>query len=157
MAYRGRYILTNPKKYVGDPDKITYRSSWERLFMIWADHNDSVVRFNSEGVVIGYVSEYDHKPHRYYVDFWVQVLLHNGQYKEFLVEVKPENQTKPPKKNPKNPNQYANAMKTWMTNCSKWKAAKAFCEAHNMEFLLVTEKTLKIGRYKPKRVKTQHV
>ena len=30
MAYSGRYQVKNPKKYLGDPTQVVYRSLWER-------------------------------------------------------------------------------------------------------------------------------
>jgi hypothetical protein len=42
MAYQGMYQPRNPKKYKGDPSKIVFRSSWERLFMEWLDLNPDV-------------------------------------------------------------------------------------------------------------------
>ena len=30
MAYRGKYKLTKPEKYAGNPNNIVYRSMWER-------------------------------------------------------------------------------------------------------------------------------
>ena len=44
MAYRGRYIPSNPKKYKGDPSNIIYRSLWERKFMVYCDANDKNTR-----------------------------------------------------------------------------------------------------------------
>ena len=34
MAYSGKYIPVNPKKYRGNPSKVTYRSLWERKLMV---------------------------------------------------------------------------------------------------------------------------
>ena len=48
------YHPKNVSKYVGDPEKIIYRSSWERKFMIWLDLNDSVLEWSSEPIAIKY-------------------------------------------------------------------------------------------------------
>ena len=38
---------------------------------------------------------------------------------------------------------FNNAAKTFLKNDAKWKAAKQWCELHNMEFYIWTEKELK--------------
>ena len=43
MAYKGIYKPTHPKKYAGDPNKIVYRSNWERRFMVYCDKNDDII------------------------------------------------------------------------------------------------------------------
>ena len=73
MSYKGRYKLKNPKKYAGDPDKITYRSLWERNTFRWCENNPKVKLWNSEGVVVPYKSSVDGKVHRYFVDLLVQM------------------------------------------------------------------------------------
>ena len=47
MSYSGRYIAKKPKKYRGDPQRIIYRSLWERKFMVYCDTNDSVIEWGS--------------------------------------------------------------------------------------------------------------
>mgnify|MGYP001425258219 FL=1 len=31
-SYKGRYLPINKDKYIGNPDRIVYRSNWERRF-----------------------------------------------------------------------------------------------------------------------------
>jgi hypothetical protein len=93
MAYSGRYKVKNVKKYAGNPSNIKYRSLWERQVMRWLDDNPSVLKWNSEEVVIGYRCQTDNKLHRYFVDMYIQ--MKDG--KEYLIEIKPKNQTIPPK------------------------------------------------------------
>ena len=64
MAHSGRYQVRNPKKYLGDPTKVVYRSSWELRAFQWCDSNPSVKGWSSEEVVIPYYYEVDKRYHR---------------------------------------------------------------------------------------------
>ena len=68
----------------------------------------------------------------------------NGNIKEYIIEVKPKRQTKPPKRG-KNRRRYLYEQFTWTKNQAKWAAAKRYCEKRNWEFKIVTEKELGIG------------
>ena len=63
MAYKGKYIPTNPKKYRGDPSQVIYRSLWERKLMVYCDRNSKVVEWGSEEVIIPYMSPKDGRLH----------------------------------------------------------------------------------------------
>lgn len=158
---KGKFTPTNPDKYVGKVNNIIFRSSWERILLSWLDTNPAILKYNSEGVVIPYIDANDGRPHRYYVDFWCKIGLANGQTKEILIEVKPEAQTLPPKNTPgKKRSRYEMECHTYIKNSCKWAAAREFCAKNGLEFFIVTEKTLKLGKYarypkvrgKPKRV-----
>ena len=64
MAYKGRYIPQNPKKYKGDPQRVVYRSLWERKFMVYCDTNPKILEWGSEVVIIPYLSPWDGKIQR---------------------------------------------------------------------------------------------
>ena len=66
MAYSGKYIPKNLKKYRGDPDKVTYRSHWEKLCFLWCDRNDDIKHWSSEETVVPYFWDIDKRYHRYY-------------------------------------------------------------------------------------------
>ncbi len=70
-TYKGSFAPKNLSKYKGNPDKITYRSSWERDVMVFLDESPKVKKWNSEEFVVRFFYEVDKKYHRYYVDFWV--------------------------------------------------------------------------------------
>ena len=144
MAYKGKYKVKNRSKYVGAVDNVVYRSSWERQFMVWADRSKQIIKWNSEELVIPYVSPVDGKVHRYYPDFWVQVLEHSGKIVTSIIEVKPKTQTGPPKlgKTAKSKYRYAKAMKTWKVNEAKFKMAKEFCDDRKWKFKILTEDQL---------------
>ena len=140
MRYKqGKYIPRASRKYKGDPRNINYRSSWEYKFMLWCDQTPSVQEWGSEEIIIPYTSPVDGKHHRYYPDFYVKV---NG--KKYIVEVKPTKQTKEPKRQKKVTKRYVTEVVTWSVNQAKWKAAKEFCRDYGMEFMLITEKELKV-------------
>ena len=113
------YQPRNSKKYEGDPSKIVYRSSWERLFMEWLDLNPDVISFQSEEFYIPYISPVDNRQHRYFVDF--KVKFANGS--TLLIEIKPAHQTKKPV--PRKGKKVAlleSEVRTYAVNYAKWKA-----------------------------------
>ena len=146
MAYRGKYYPSFPRKYKGDPTSVTYRSLWERKFMLYCDDNPSILKWSSEEIVIPYRSPIDKKVHRYFPDFWIQVLNNKGIKEGILIEVKPKAQTQPPKGGPpkdaRKRRRYISEVKTWGVNEAKWKAATAYCGRRNWTFKILTEKDL---------------
>lgn len=139
MAYRGKYKVKKPEKYEGDFTNVIYRSLWERQFFRWCESNDDVVRWSSESVVIPYICKTDGKPHRYFMD--VKVKFKNG--KTYLIEIKPEIQTQPPKTQTRKTKKYIKEVMTYAKNISKWEQAEKYCERRGWEFKIFTEKTLK--------------
>ena len=146
MPYSGRYIAKKPKKYRGNSHNITYRSLWERKFMVYCDTNDAVIEWGSEEVIIPYLSPWDGKIHRYFPDFYIKVRQHNGTVKKFIIEVKPKAQCKPPTKTPKRKTKrWLNEVKTWSINEAKWKYATEWCSRNDMEFKILNEDHLEIS------------
>lgn len=139
--------LNNPSKFVGKRP-VTMRSSWEIHFVkYFLDSSKEVKAWASEDIVIPYKYKLDGKKHRYFPDFWFQHT--NG--KQFLVEIKPKTQTKPPKAQKRNTAAYMRRIAEWEKNQNKWEAAEMFCEAQRnkgrqIEFLIITEKELGIQR-----------
>tara|TARA_Y100001937_G_scaffold18849_1_gene26051 strand:- start:13300 stop:13740 length:441 start_codon:yes stop_codon:yes gene_type:complete len=139
MSYKGRYKLKNPKKYAGDPNKITYRSLWERNTFRWCENNPKVKLWNSEEVVVPYKSSVDGRIHRYFVDLLIQM----EDKKTYLVEIKPKSQTLPPKKKSRRTKKYIKEIATFAVNNDKWNAANKFAEHNGWQFQVWTEETLK--------------
>ena len=54
MAYSGKYIPHNPKKYKGNASKIIWRSTWELKLCKHLDLSDKVLLWSSEEIVIPY-------------------------------------------------------------------------------------------------------
>ena len=97
MPYKGKYTPKNPKKYKGDPTNVIYRSSWEQRVMFYLDDNPQVIWWGSEELHIPYYSPIVKKMHKYYPDFIAKVKQKNDKVMTFIIEVKPDKETKPPK------------------------------------------------------------
>ena len=141
--YKGKFRPESPEKYKGNPRNIIYRSMWERRFMIYCDRNENIVEWGSEVFIVPYKSPIDGKVHRYFPDFYVKVKQHDHTTKKFLIEIKPQNQTKPPKANPKRKTRsWYYAVREWGKNQAKWEAAASYSAKRNMEFKVLTEHDL---------------
>lgn len=139
MAYRGKYIVQNTKKYRGNAGNVIYRSLLERRFMKMLDNSHNILQWNSEEVIIPYFLETDGKMHRYFVDFFIR-MNSGGIIRDYLIEIKPKSQTQIPKIPKKKGRRYINECLTYLKNQAKWEAASAFAKHHGMEFKVVTEK-----------------
>lgn len=139
QTYKGKYRVKNPAKYAGDPDTVTYRSSWELAAMNWADRNPAVLEWSSEEVVIPYICATDLRPHRYFLD--LRLKMENGE--TYLVEIKPSKETKPPSRKGKKRAKFLEETATFAKNSSKWAAARKFAERNGWKFVIWDENTLK--------------
>jgi len=135
---QGRYKLRNPEKYVGDPEKVFFRSSWELHANQFFDNNPKVLRWASEEIKIPYLKPTDNRVHHYYPDYWIEYQNKNGDIIQEVIEVKPEDQVNINRK--KRLSRYDQF--TYAINVSKWKAATQFCEKHGMKFRILTEQQL---------------
>ena len=113
-------------------DRIIYRSSYEKDFVCWLEHNQNVYRWGSECLCIKYMNLLDKKEHNYYPDYVVEMA--NGDI--YIIEIKPKNQTI----KPKNMNSYAGQQ--WIRNMCKWKATRRYCESRGLHFKILTEETI---------------
>lgn len=145
MAAHGLFRPKNPQKYVGNVNRIAFRSSWEVSFMKWLDANDAIIRWGSEELFIPYVSPKDGRVHRYFPDIVVLYKHKDGSIRKEIVEIKPYKETiETPRMSPRD----AEAI---MINRAKWAAAAEFAARNGASFRVVTEKTLwsGINRRKP--------
>lgn len=138
MAYKGKFTPKNPQKYAGDVSNIIWRSLWEQKVMSWLDLNDSVIHWSSEELIIKYYSPVDNKIHRYFPDFIVKVKKKDGLVATYVLEVKPEYQTKQPTQKKKT-KKFLQESITYAINQAKWKAADEFCKDRGWEFKIITE------------------
>lgn len=143
---QGFFKPVNPQKYAGDVNQIVWRSGWELRFMRWVDGNPSVLTWASEGIVIPYFSAIDQKHHRYFVDFLIKVKKADGTVKNYLIEIKPDEQTRPPTKTKSR--YYQSQCLEYVKNQEKWKAATTWAASHDCEFIVMTEYTLGIAKRK---------
>lgn len=141
---KGFFKPLNPLKYKGDPTGIVYRSSWELKFMNYLDKHPDVITWQSEEFFVPYRSPVDNRIHRYFPDFVVTKREKDGKVRTVMIEVKPEKQTKPPKKPAKITKSYIAEVHTWGINEAKWKSAEQFCLDRGWSFHVFTEKQLGI-------------
>ena len=141
-THKGYYKPRNPDKYNGDPSNIIYRSSWERMCMVYFDNNPNVLQWGSEEVIVPYRSPIDGRLHRYYPDFLIKVLTSKGDTDTILIEVKPYSQTQPPTVRSRKTKKYINEVATYGINSSKWHFAKEYCKDRGWKFQIITENEL---------------
>jgi hypothetical protein len=119
----GLYEPINPEKYIGDVHNIIFRSSWEFRFCKYCDTNENILKWSSEPLQISY-----------------------GEEAEWIIEIKPEAQHKKPvltqpETLPK-VKAYNRNMQIWITNQSKFKAAREWAAKRNYNFGVVDENFL---------------
>ena len=140
MASSGKFVPKNPDKYTGNVSTIIYRSLWEFKLMKYLDAHDEIVRWASEEIVIPYRSPIDRRMHRYFPDFWVE--KKSGE--QLVIEVKPKQQLKPPKKPKRQTQRYLREMHTFAVNQRKFEVAEEFCRNRGMKFVIFTQDELGI-------------
>lgn len=146
--HQGKYKIKNVSKYIGDPVDIVYRSSWEYKFMIYCDLTPGVLKWGSEVFRIPYI---DYKGHNriYIPDFYIETKNEkvDGFINRYLVEIKPEKETKQPEIPKGNISEKAlkkleYELGVWQKNKYKWKTTIDWCKSRDIQFWLVTEKHL---------------
>lgn len=143
---QGYFRPVNLDKYMGDPNNIIFRSSWEFKFLKWCDTSPTVLRYASEPIGIVYYNPLDHRPHTYYVDFYVITQGTDGTEQKWLIEVKPLKYVNPPttpqRMTDKQTANYVWAAKQYVINQAKFEAAKAFAAQRGVKFGIITENFL---------------
>lgn len=140
---QGFYKLINPEKYIGDPNNIKFRSSWEYAFCSYLDNNQKIMKWSCEQPVISY-TDLRNKLHRYYPDFYYELKTDDiNLMKRVIVEIKPKTELYPPER-PKNETakaleNYEYAVRTHIKNKLKWSAAEEYAKKRGMEFAILTE------------------
>ena len=140
---QGVFKLQNPKKYVGDPNQVFFRSNLEKRFMKIFDEQPAILNWASEEMVIEYFSKLDQKVRRYFPDFVLKIIDKNDNVRTLIVEIKPKSQTIPPQS--KGKKRYITEMMAWQVNSDKWQHADAYCRKKGYEFWVLTEDHLKRG------------
>lgn len=141
------YKLRNPHKYIGDPDNVVYRSTWELNAFKFCDNNRRVIAWSSEEIIIPYmkpvissVGGMTTKLANYYPDIYIEYVNKNGELIKELVEIKPKKQTRASKARTYSTNLFENM--TYAVNLAKWDAAKKWCAQRGIRFCVVTEDSL---------------
>ena len=138
MTYKGRYKIKNPKKYKGNPNKVIFRSLWERQAFRFCDDNDAILEWSSEEIIVPYKCKTDNRIHRYFPDVYIKT-----EKGEYLIEIKPKKETVPPKERSRKTKRYIKEVMTYMKNTSKWEAAEEYCADRGMVFTIWTEDVMK--------------
>lgn len=144
---QGYYTLKYPDKYRGNPTNIRYLSSWELQTHRFLDNNPNILEWSSEEIAIPYYHPYkknfDGTPKitRYFPDYWVKYKNRRNQIVQEIWEVKPDKQTRPPRKS-KNKKQNLYEQATYNINLAKWDACNKFCNKYGMKFRILTEKDI---------------
>lgn len=139
---QGKFRPEFPEKYIGDVNKITFRSSWERIVMNFLDQQPTIIRWQSEEQQIPYRSPVDGRMHRYILDFSFWSNTPDG-IKKFMVEVKPKKQVlKPSKTGSESDASFQERIKEWLINDAKWKAARIVAERDGSQFVILTEEQI---------------
>ena len=120
------------KYYKGcSDDPIIYRSGLELQFIEYCENSPMVAKWASEPIQINYFNRLLGRTQNYYPDY----IIENDKGVRCIVEVKPYNQTIKP-----DVTDSTWLKEAWVVNVDKWKAAKAFADANDMKFIIVTEK-----------------
>lgn len=129
----GIFTPKNPEKYVGKGSP-RYRSSWELVFMQFADSNKSILQWSSESVHIPYKHPLTGKQTIYVPDFLIVYVDKDGRQKAEMIEIKPKKQTTLQEAGRSKPAQIAAII-----NQYKWAAAQNWCKKMGIQFRVITE------------------
>ena len=130
---------------------MTCRSGWESQYIMkFLDYRSDVIGWTSEDFCIPYYYPVDKKMHRYFPDFLIKVRDRDGKIVEYLIEIKPFQETKTPAIPKRQNAAYKERCLTYIKNQCKWEAAEAWCEAERKKgrvifFAVVTEKDYKFN------------
>jgi len=139
---QGIFNIKNKEKYKGT-FPIYYRSAWECKCMTMFDHNPNIISWGSESIIVPYQNPITGRVSRYFVDFNITMRDKEGNLKKFLIEIKPHSQTLPPVKT-KNIKASVRRQAEYIKNQAKWKAAEQWSVNKGYQFVVLTEKHLKI-------------
>ncbi len=137
-----RYYPTHPEKYLGNPDEIIIRSSWELRVFQFCDNNENVLRWGSEEIAIPYMKPFPggFKPARYFPDLYVEYMDRDGKLNRELIEIKPEKFTRASRARNGTTKMFENAQ--YVVNMAKFTAADNWCKKNGIKFSVVSEKSI---------------
>lgn len=136
---QGYFIPKNKEKFIGD--KAIYRSGLELKFFRLCDESPNIVKWGSESIIVPYISPFDGKVHRYFVDNYI-VMKSGDTIKKYLIEIKPHKQTLPPNTKYRKKQHLMYEQKQWVVNNAKWDSAREWAKKHGMEFKIITDKDI---------------
>lgn len=136
------YKLNNPNKYIGDPEKLLYKSSWEQEVFRLCDNNPNIIKWGYEIYGIKYLKPVDGglKMSIYYPDLYVEYFDKDQNFNKEIIEIKPNKQTKPSRAKKTIVKLQENY--TYIVNSAKWDAADKWCRQRGIKFSIMTEKSI---------------
>lgn len=144
------YKLNNPKKYIGDPTKLIYKSSWEENAFEMCDNNPNIIKWGYEIVKIPYMKPVENNNIQlsyYFPDLYLEYYDKDKNYNKEIIEIKPLKQTRPSRSK----NTLVRMQENYiaLVNHAKWEAANNWCMSRGIKFSVLTEKSL-FGKKKNK-------
>lgn len=158
---QGYYRVKNRDKYIGDPNLVVYRSSWEFAFCKWSDASPSILRWSSEPIKIPYYDRVTkleeckkmgldpNNPKNwiiknYNTDFWIKIDKGGDKPEKWFIEVKPKHKLKkpiPPRPNStlKEQKRFNILAKEYVINEAKFAALNEWAKNHGAKFYIFTE------------------
>jgi len=136
------YVPKFANKFIGRYP-IMLKSSWEESFARWLDYNESVVRWSNEKHAIQYYDPMQSKNRRYFPDFYAAIKNKQDKVVEYIIEIKPKKETRPPRKTNKQSKKtklYQEA--TYITNKAKFEAAEFYCKKMGYIYKIISEDVL---------------
>jgi hypothetical protein len=136
------YVPKFTTKFIGHYP-INFRSSWEVSFARWLDYNENVTAWSNEKHAIPYYDPMQMKNRRYFPDFYAKIKNKNNKIIEYIIEIKPKKETRPPRKTKaqsKRTKLYQES--TYITNSAKFEAAEKYCKKMGYIFKIVSEDKL---------------
>jgi hypothetical protein len=133
---KGLFTPKNVSKYMGDPTKIRFLSSWELKFMQFCDVNPNILQWGSEEFKIQYWHPIKARLANYLPDFIIKYRNAKGEVFTEVIEIKPKKQSVIGK----NMSTYDKVQ--LVINQAKWTAAVAVCNSHGIKFRVLTESEL---------------
>ncbi len=142
----GEYIPINKDKYKGEYP-IVCRSSWESKFCLYLDLTPQILKWASEPFEIPYYNAVDKKIHRYYPDFYFEVLQINNELVKYVAEIKPDGfltkPSKPTTASYKKRVSYNYQLRNYLQIISKKDAAVKWSTEKGYKYVFITENSWK--------------
>lgn len=138
-----RFNVKNPHKYLGDPDNIIIRSSWETRVFEFCDNNQHVLAWSSEELKIPYMKpQLDGRitPANYFPDLYIEYVDKNGTLHKDVFEVKPKKFTKKSRSRTQHTKDFENYQ--YIVNMAKFHAAEQWCMHRGYKFTILSEDSI---------------
>lgn len=140
---QAKYKIKHPEKFIGDPNELIFKSSWEERAFQMCDNNPHIIRWGYEIIPIWYLKPLPTGNYRktfYLPDLYVEYYDKDHNFVREIVEIKPLKQTRASRARKSTTKLQENY--TYAVNTAKWEAAKCWCENNGIKFSIVTENSI---------------